>query len=98
MRKHRAKAKELATNTNIKPLTGIQTVAGFMMLFSKQNWLKAGKFPEGAIQINNEFIDYIFCRSVLNFGKLGIAEGVYLFHHYRPDAKDTRTGYKHLLK
>ena len=93
---HRDKAKELAVKKRIKPLSKGQTVGGILMLFSKSTWLKAGKFPEGGISINNNFVDYHFSKAVSKFGKLGIAEGVYVFHHYRPDAKDTRTAKDHL--
>jgi hypothetical protein len=93
---HRAKAKELAIIKTIKPLTGLQTVGGLMMLFSKSTWRKAGKFPEGGIEIKGKFVDYHFSKAVSKFAKLGIAENVYLFHMYRWDAKDTRTEKSHL--
>lgn len=96
MKKHRAKAKELSQIKTIKPLSGMQIVGGVLMLFSKSTWRKAGKFPEGGIIIKNKFVDYHFSRAVSRFGKLGIMEGVYLFHNYRMDAKDTRTHKDHL--
>lgn len=74
----------------------MQTVAGVMMLFPKSVWQKVGKFPEGGISIKGEFVDYHFSRAVGKIGKLGIAEGVYLFHAYRMDAVDTRTHKDHL--
>lgn len=96
IRKHRLKAKELAVKKTIKPLNGSQTVGGIFMLFSKSVWLRAGKFPEGGISINNNFVDYHFSKSVGKFGRLGISDSIYVFHHYRPDAKDTRTAKDHL--
>lgn len=96
MKAHRYKAKELASFGGIKPLTGLQTVGGLFMLFSKATWRKAGKFPEGGIEIKGKFVDYHFSRAVAKFGKLGIAQNIYLFHLYRPDAKDTRTNKDHL--
>ncbi len=96
MKKHRDKAKELSLIKSIKPLKGLETVGGVMMMFPKSAWIKAGKFPEGAIEIKGKFVDYHFSMAVKKFGKLGIAEGVYLFHLYRSDAKDTRTYKGHL--
>lgn len=93
---HRAKAKELSAKKSIKKLSGLQTVGGVLMLFPKSIWVKVGKFPEGGISINNNFVDYHFSKAVGKFGKLGIAEGVYVFHAYRMDAKDTRTAKEHL--
>ena len=85
---HRQRAKEMATGGEIKPLGKAQTIGGVMMLFSKKTWLKAGKFPEGGIQIKGSFIDYHFSRAVMRSGgRLGIATGVYLFHAYRLDGR-----------
>lgn len=96
VKKHKDIAKELSGKNTIKPLQGLQTVGGVLMLFSKRTWLRAGKFPEGGIVIKNKFVDYLFSRSVMKFGKLGIAEGVYLYHNYRIDAKETSTHTGHL--
>lgn len=93
---HREKAKELSVIKTIKPLSKMQTVGGLMMLFPKSIWRKVGKFPEGGISIKGNFVDYHFSKAVAKFGKLGIAEGVYLFHNYRIEAKDTRTYKDHL--
>ena len=95
MKKHREVAKELAKKNTIKPLHRGQTVGGLFMLFSKQTWKKYGKFPEGGIKIKGSFVDYHFSLAVR--GKKGIAEGIYLFHNYRPDAKDTRRATNHLI-
>lgn len=97
MRVHRAKAKELSTINTIKPLRSGQAVAGLMMLFSKDTWRKAGKFPEGGVVIRGNYVDYHFSKAVSKFGKLGIAEGVYLFHNYRPDSKTPTRDRSHLL-
>lgn len=91
IRKHREKAKELAQIKSIKPLHYTQTVGGALMLFSKETWKKAGKFPEGGIQIKGGFVDYHFSKAVK--GRKGIAEGIYLFHNYRIDG----TGIGHLI-
>jgi hypothetical protein len=79
------------------------TIGGVMMLFSKKTWRKAGKFPEGKIQIEGKFIDYIFCDAVIEAGlKIAIAKGIYIFHLYRAwvttsRTKQTRTEYQHLM-
>jgi len=92
IRKHRAKAKELAKNRNIKSIGTAQTVGGLFMMFSKKIWLEVGKFPEGGVMIKGSFIDYLFSVKVRAKGyKLGIAEGIYLFHSYRLDAKNGET-------
>lgn len=96
IKEHRQKAKELSQKNSIKALRGMETVAGVMMLFPKSAWIKACKFPEGAIQIRGKFVDYYFSQAVRKFGKLGIAEGIYLFHAYRMDAIDTRRHIQHL--
>lgn len=97
IKKHRQIAKELSKNTNIKPLNRGQTVGGLMMLFSKATWRKAGKFPEGGIKIRGKFVDWYFSDAVSKFGNMGIAEGIYLIHLYRIDAKNTRTEIGHLI-
>lgn len=55
-------------------------VAGVMMLFNKQTWLKTGGFEE-----NNVACDTAFNNAIkrLNLGQIGIMKGVYLFHCYR---------------
>jgi len=95
IKKHRDKAKELAETNDIKPLMQGQTIGGLFMLFSKNTWIHAGKFPEGGIRIKGSFIDYHFSKAVK--GKKGIATGIYLFHNYRIDSKDTSKNINHLL-
>lgn len=73
------------------------SIGGVMMLFPKKVWLDVGGFEEGGVSINGYFIDYLFTKSVIARGhKIGIAEGVYMIHQYRPDAKDTRNATQHL--
>ena len=93
-----AKKLHRQNGTNVKQLTNGETVAGMFMLFSKTTWLKVGKFPEGAINIKGQFIDYLFCKAALNQGlKIGLATGVYIFHIYREWLPNTRTGFIHVL-
>lgn len=54
-------------------------VAGVMMLFSKKTWLKAGKFKEKSITADTEFNKAV----VRSGGKIGLANGLYMFHAYR---------------
>lgn len=60
-----------------------QGVAGFLMLFRKSVW-DVVKFEE-----NTKHFDTMFCKAVRkNGGKLGLMTGVYVYHQYRPWAKD----------
>lgn len=71
---------------------GNNHVAGFFMLFSKKIWEKAGKFPE-PISVNGQFFDYLFSKQVQKVGgKIGIAQGVYLYHfkRYGKNPRDVR--------
>ena len=73
------------------------TVAGVMMLFSKQTWHDIGRIPEGGVQIKGSFVDYIINERVRKIGgRVGIAPGIYLFHIYREWAKDVRMGWQHI--
>lgn len=54
-------------------------IAGFFMAFQKKTWTAVGGFPE-----NTPVFDRIFTRKVRQIeGKVGIMEGLYLFHCYR---------------
>lgn len=62
--------------SEIKPVNDV--VAGMFMLFRKSLWDEI-KFEENSI-----FFDKTFSQQLLNKGyKLGIAQGIYLFHLYR---------------
>ena len=72
-------------------------IAGVMMLFSKKTWEDVGRFPEGGIQIRGSYLDYLFCKSVQKIGgKIGIAQGIYMFHLYRVWSNSVRHEQKHL--
>lgn len=75
-------------------------VAGVMMLFSKQTWEDVGRFKEGGVQVDGSFLDYIFSKKVQELGgKIGVANGIYLFHIYREwEEQSTRMAFSHLLK
>ncbi len=66
-------------------------IGGFFMLFSKAIWQKIGGLPEGLV-IKGKFIDYIFSKMVEKAGgKIGICQGVYIYHfcRYGKPRKDT---------
>lgn len=95
---HRLIAKERFKKYKTEVTPTDQTLAGLFMLFPKSVWQKVGGFLEGSIKIKGSFIDFHFSEAVKKEGfKLGIAQGIYLIHLYRPDAKIPRLEYKHLI-
>lgn len=75
-----------------------QTLGGLMLMFPVKVFKEVGGFPEGGIMIDGSFFDYHFSIAVKNARyKLGIANGIYLIHMYRPDFKTPRANIKHLL-
>lgn len=69
------------------------SIAGMFMLFPKKTW-NNHKFIE-----NNIFCDKWFSESILNAGgKLGIAQGLYIFHLYRWGSNRPFTDISHLHK
>ena len=74
-------------------------LAGVMMLFSRETWVKAGEFPEGGVFVDGRTIDITFTKKVLKTGgKIGIAKGIYLFHLYRNWEQHPRLNNSHLSK
>lgn len=67
-------------------------IAGMFMLFPKKTWHKV-KFKETAPY---RTFDSDFSAKVLRIGKVGIAEGVYIFHDYRWGQKNPKQYVKHL--
>jgi len=79
IRDHYEKALEL----ELEKRNNIQKVgfdiAGFFMAFQKKTWVAVEGFPE-----NTPVFDRIFTRKVRAInGKVGVMEGLYLFHSYR---------------
>lgn len=94
---HREIAKQRYKQYGSEVQTTNQTIGGVLMLFPKQVWQAVGGFPEGGISVNNSFIDYHFSVAVQKAKyKIGIAQGVYLIHMYRPEAKHPRMSTQHL--
>lgn len=70
-----------------------QPIAGMFMLFRKSLWDRI-KFNETAMR----FTDKKFSAAVMaNGGKLGVAQGLYLFHLYRWGSNNPYTDIEHLL-
>jgi len=95
---HIAIAEELIAKhgSHVCDYTG--NIAGVMMLFSKRLWLAIGGIDEGGI-VNkaNEFFDYSFSKKAMAVrARIGIADGVYLFHLYRPKSTHPTTDVLHL--
>lgn len=75
------------------------TIAGLFMLFKKQVWTHVGGFKEGGVSVDGKFVDWHFCNDAINKGYLiGIAQGLYMIHQYRPEAANPRSSTKHLRK
>lgn len=69
-------------------------IAGLCMLFKKSTWQAVGGF-----KVNSISLDRDFCQDVKDLGgKLGIMEGVYMYHLYRLWAANPVGSISHLLK
>lgn len=89
-------AKELSEKYGTKVTGTIKNIAGLFLLFPKRTWVKVGGFKEGGIRLKGHLLDYHFWKDCKDKGlKIGIAEGVYLFHNYRSWA-DSRKDTRHL--
>lgn len=68
-----------------------QPIAGLFMLFPRKTWDKV-KFRE-----NSDTFDTHFGKDLIKLGgKIGIAEGVYVYHWYRAWSEDPLNDKKHL--
>ncbi|VGQ11821.1 hypothetical protein SB5439_04999 [Klebsiella variicola] len=75
----------------VSPLPFMEVVAGMFMLMRVELWHKF-PFPE-----KTPFFDKLYSRYVLTQGgKLGIADGIYLFHLYRWGKEDPCNYVEHL--
>lgn len=67
-------------------------IAGMFMLFPKKVWQRV-QFRE-----NSAAFDTFFSRDVEKIGgKIGIAQGLYVFHRYRLGKENPKENNKHLL-
>lgn len=69
-------------------------IAAMMMVFRKSTWEKVGGFDENRLDFDNRFTNKVMKQG----GKLGIMQGVYVFHAYRLNSKDPANDVKHLIK
>ena len=87
----RAKAAWETWGKDIKPAQGV--IAAFCMCFSVGTWKRLGGFPEASITF-----DSVFSHRARRMGmKLGICEGIYIYHNYRSWSKNPYTDIAHLL-
>lgn len=86
-------ARELADKNKTLIISTTEPIAGMFMLFKKSLWDRI-KFDETAIR----FTDKKFSADVMAAGgKLGVAQGFYLFHLYRWGSNNPYTDIEHLL-
>lgn len=91
---HQDKARELenASYGIVEPIPDTEVVAGMLMLFRKSLWNEI-KIPERSIRFDTEF-----SNSVRSAGyKLGIAQGIYIFHMYRYGETDPYHAIGHIV-
>lgn len=67
-------------------------IAALMMCFRKRTWLEAGKFQENSLTFDKQFTR--MCRA--NGVKIGILQGIYVFHLYRFTSEDPVHDTRHL--
>lgn len=93
IKEHYHVAEGLAKNQG-STITDTDLVAGMFMAFKKSTWKKVGGFLE-----NSKAFDTFFSKAVKDSGgKIGLVDQLYVFHLYRPWAKDPSTDSKHLDK
>lgn len=71
------------------------TVAAFMLCFRVSVWIAVAGFVENVLTFDTEF-----CREVrlMTDAKIGIMQGVYVWHSYRLMSKNPKNDIKHLTK
>lgn len=74
-------------------------IGGLMMLFPKELWTRVGGFEEGYIvHPNGRYFDNEFYVKAKKEGaRVGIADGIYLFHFYRFGLENPTIQKKHLF-
>lgn len=83
---------ETHTGNDVKEIkTG--PIAGFFMLFPKSLWRQVGGFDEETIY----FDSILTARAREKGAKIGVAQGLYIFHMYRWGSDDPRNDIQHLL-
>lgn len=92
IRFHRQIAKKLKAHSHNRYIdaTNRHLIGGVVMITSKRAWLKAGKFPDGLISIDN-----LYHQRIREAGfKVYIMQGLYVYHWRRGEGPDTKA---HLL-
>ena len=90
---HKWIAKKLQTFQYDKVTETTINVAGFLMVFQKKTWEKY-RFSDNSIRFDSEFTDKVKADG----GKLGIMQGVYVFHDYRLGHENPMYYINHLIK
>lgn len=67
-------------------------IAGFFMLMPKKTWERL-KFTENTISFDTDFSRRLLQKG----GRIGVMQGVYVFHYYRFHAEDPKQYKDHLL-
>lgn len=89
---HKEIAKRLQQEKRLEVIETNINVAGFLMIFQKKTWDKY-KFSDNSIRFDSEFTDKV----MRDGGKLGIMQGVYVFHDYRLGQNNPKFYINHLL-
>lgn len=88
---HKSIADSLYFNKKLS-IKEVNITAGFCMIFQKSTWREVRGFSEGL-----QF-DINFSRKIKsNGGKIGICEGLYMFHSYRMGVTNPTRSISHLL-
>lgn len=88
VRNHYQISESIKQDITVRAVSGAvinECVSGLMMLFKKSTWLSVGGFTEKGYTFDSDFNKAIRKNKL---GKIGIMEGVYLFHAYRLHESD----------
>ncbi len=89
---HKEIAMRLQREKYLDVAETVINIAGFLMIFKKKTWEKY-RFSDNSIRFDSEFTNKVMAGG----GRLGIMQGVYVFHDYRLGYKDPRRYIGHLV-
>ena len=89
---HKDVAKKCQQEKRLEVAETNINVAGFLMIFQKKTWNRY-RFSDNSIRFDSEFTDKV----KRDGGKLGIMQGVYVFHDYRLGHENPKFYINHLL-
>jgi len=89
---HKAIAERLQRERYTDVVETDINIAGFLMVFKKKTWEKY-RFSDNSIRFDSEFTDKVMADG----GRLGVMQGVYVFHDYRLGHPDPRRYIQHLF-